>query len=307
MSFSDIRNVAVVGAGGRVGAHIVRGLQEKNFTITVIARSESKYTPNSDGIKVHKGDYSDDKFLQEALADQDALVLVVASEAVASQKPLIAAAVKAGVKRIIPSEFGSDGENSDLVAAVPFYTGKVDILKYLRDQTSQSNGKTTWTGIATGPFLDMSLAYGMWGIDVKERKAKLYDEGKAKFDTTALPTVGKAVAAVLAKGTSAYKNEYIYVNTACTNQRELLSAVQTATRTTEKDWTIAPASATEFFNEGAKKLAAGDFMGAINMIYGATFQGLGSAYSEKKPLANKDLGLEKENLDDAVKQIVQAL
>jgi uncharacterized protein YbjT (DUF2867 family) len=55
-------------------------------------------------VKVVKVDYTNLESLTKALKGQDALVSAVASVAVPSQRMLIDAAVKAGVKRIIPSE-----------------------------------------------------------------------------------------------------------------------------------------------------------------------------------------------------------
>jgi len=55
-------------------------------------------------VKVVTVDYTNIQSLTKALEGQDALVSAVASLAVLSQLVLIDAAVKAGVKRIIPSE-----------------------------------------------------------------------------------------------------------------------------------------------------------------------------------------------------------
>ena len=55
---------------------------------------------------VTKGDYTVD-FLTSAMKGQDVVVLTIGSAALAAQTTAIDAAIKAGVKRIIPSEFGS--------------------------------------------------------------------------------------------------------------------------------------------------------------------------------------------------------
>jgi uncharacterized protein YbjT (DUF2867 family) len=56
-------------------------------------------------VKIAKVDYTNLESLTAALEGQDALVSAVASLAVPSQRLLIDAAVQAGVKRIIPSEY----------------------------------------------------------------------------------------------------------------------------------------------------------------------------------------------------------
>ena len=74
------------------------------FEITVLTRESSTHQfPN--GVKVVKVDYRNVEALTTALNGQDALVSAVATNAVPSQRQLIEAAVEAGVKRIIPSEY----------------------------------------------------------------------------------------------------------------------------------------------------------------------------------------------------------
>jgi hypothetical protein len=94
-------------AGGNVGKWIVTSLLESNFNVTALSRAESQSELNNSAVNVVKGDYNDAAFLTKALTGQDALVLAVASGSLDTQKNLIDAAVAAGVKRIIPSEFGS--------------------------------------------------------------------------------------------------------------------------------------------------------------------------------------------------------
>lgn len=57
-----------------------------------------------------------------------------------------------GVKRFIPSEFGSNTLNARVVELFsPALDLKVSVLKYLKEQESRG---LSWTGIATGPFFD---------------------------------------------------------------------------------------------------------------------------------------------------------
>lgn len=54
---------------------------------------------------MEKGDYSLE-WLTEALKGQDAVVLTIGSAVIPEQQTVIDAAINAGVKRILPSEFG---------------------------------------------------------------------------------------------------------------------------------------------------------------------------------------------------------
>ena len=71
---------------------------------------------------------------------------------VATHKTIIDAAIKAGVKRIILSEFGTNVpelQTTEPLAEV--YKGKVEIRKYMEDKEGQG---LTWTGLVVGAFFD---------------------------------------------------------------------------------------------------------------------------------------------------------
>ena len=75
--------------------------------MTVISRAES--TSVFQGVpeqNIIRGEYTVE-FFRKALLGQDALVLAIGSGALGTQKEIIEAAAEVGVKRIIPSEFGS--------------------------------------------------------------------------------------------------------------------------------------------------------------------------------------------------------
>lgn len=77
------------------------------LTVSVLARSTSNPTV-PEGTRLIKVDYNDHAELVKALKGQDALVSCLGPLTIADkiQKPLFAAAAEAGVKRILPSDFG---------------------------------------------------------------------------------------------------------------------------------------------------------------------------------------------------------
>lgn len=85
-----------------------------------------------------------------AFTGQDAVVQIYFSGAPQS-KVLIDAAIKAGVKRFIPSEFGIDKGDDQVVKMVPFLAFKQEVSDYL---TSKEETGLTWSGIITGGFFD---------------------------------------------------------------------------------------------------------------------------------------------------------
>ena len=134
-----------------MGAPIVQALVASGaFTISVLTRSGSARRAFPDGIQILDTDYSPSS-LEAAFNGQDAVVSVVAGAALGEQKKLIDAAVASGVKRFIPSEFGSNTNNKEAQELVPIFSRKVEIKDYLESQIG--NG-LTWTGIVTGPVFD---------------------------------------------------------------------------------------------------------------------------------------------------------
>jgi hypothetical protein len=99
---------------------------------------------------VFKTDYSKSS-LVDALKGHDAIVSTIGGGGLKEQQSLIDAAVLAGVKRFIPSEYGIDVCHPSAIEIVPFFGQKRAINDYLR---SKEGDGITWTSIGTGPFLD---------------------------------------------------------------------------------------------------------------------------------------------------------
>jgi hypothetical protein len=70
------------------------------------------------------------------------------------QMAIIDAAIKSGVKRFIPSEYGLKTYDDAVVAHAPIVAHKRRYVEYLKsNETSIS-----WTAIITGPFFDWVCA-----------------------------------------------------------------------------------------------------------------------------------------------------
>ena len=135
-----------------MGPTILNALDKASqFQISVLSRNNSKATFPSH-IKVHKVDESyPEAALVAAFKGQDAIVSAVGYAALQQQTKLIDAAVKAGVKRFLPAEFGSNTTPATCEAVPILMQNKVDIVNYLK--TKEASG-LTWTALCTGPFFD---------------------------------------------------------------------------------------------------------------------------------------------------------
>jgi NAD(P)-dependent dehydrogenase (short-subunit alcohol dehydrogenase family) len=206
-----IRTVAVAGASGNLGPAILNQLLAAGFTVTALTRADSRSTfPTV--VKVVPVDYDSFDSLTAALKGQDALVSTLATLAIGAQIRLIDAAIAAGVKRLIPSEFGS---NNPLARRMPVFADKVKVHDYLVQKAQErGNEGFSYTCVHNSVFFDWGLKIGF--LLGKER----YDGGERKFSTTRLETIGKAVAGVL-KHAEETKNRDVFVHEAVVTQNQL--------------------------------------------------------------------------------------
>ncbi|MCJ1475488.1 hypothetical protein MMC13_004151 [Lambiella insularis] len=297
------KNVIVVGAGGNLGAPILSALDSnKHFTVSVLARQASKSTFPSH-VKVHSvgNDYPEAELL-EAFKGQDAVVSAITSygPGVSQQKKLIDAAVKAGVKRFVPSEFGSNTLDKNARALLPqLFGAKLEIVEYLRGKEKEG---LTWSAFVTGPFFDWGLAVGFLGYNLKERKATIYDDGNTVWSTTTLATIGKAVSnAMLVPEKTA--NKYLFIDSFTVSQNEVLESLE---RVTNEKWDVKHVDAEGQKKEGLDKFSKGDFSGVMQLLcYGIFVNGHGNNYTKQEGGANELLSLPKQTLDEVITEVVK--
>lgn len=296
----------MVGATGTIGSVTLASLLQKNIhAITAISRAASS-AKFPDSVKVQKGDYNDESFLISALQGQDVLILQVSfdPEAMASQITLIKAAAKAGVKWVLPTEFGSD-PYAPLAKEFPILSQK----KEYRDLI-ESLGMS-WIAVANNPWFDWSLKGGLWGIDIAQKKATLYDVDDAKFNTTTLQQTAAGVANLLSlpdETLDQYKNKPVYLKSFRVNQREILDSVLRATAAKENEWEIKNADANQSIDRWMQEAAKGDLRAFQLAFYVAHMQkGRGGDYDAKAIKDMEVLGMEEQNLDEVVEAVVEEL
>jgi hypothetical protein len=104
-------------------------------------------------------DYASHESLIAVLRGQDAVVSTLAVLAQEAQKNLIDAAVEAGVKRFLPSEYGLDSTDLRIERDIKAFAGKIGTRQYL--ETKVAEGKIDSTVLITGLYLDYCLKTGM--------------------------------------------------------------------------------------------------------------------------------------------------
>jgi len=153
---------------------LVEALHRDGFQVQALTRKGTTSTAKVviRGVKVVEVDYGNAAELLELLSGQDAVISTLGDTAgaVAAQRALIEASVAAGVKRFIPSEFGSDTKN-ERVRSFPFFADKLKHQELL-ERAAAECPDFTYSIIITGPFLDWGLSVVPFIVNVGNRTAQ---------------------------------------------------------------------------------------------------------------------------------------
>lgn len=248
-----------------------------------------------------KNDYSKAE-LVKAFKGQDAVVSAVGATGFADQIGLIDAAIEAGVKRFIPSEFSSNTLNDAVRQLLPLFETKLQVLDHLK--AKETTG-LTWTGLWTGPLFDWGLRSGFLGFDLQNKKATIWDGGEAKFSTTNESDFGGAIVSILTKPTET-ANQNLYVHTVATNQNTILASLE---KQTGQKWAVDHVETEKEIADGRKQLSEGDFTGVYALVKAAAWgsvDGIRANYSVDEKLANSLLGLPEGSVDETVKEVLRS-
>jgi len=302
---SGIKNIVIAGGSGSVGTIIVdEFVKSQRFNVFVLTREGSTSAfPRS--VQVLKTDYNVASLTSLLSSSRiDAVVSNLSGWALgAPQIALVDAAKAAGVKRFLPSEFGSDTTNPKVVELVELFKGKKEIVDYLK--TKEGDG-FEWTSLITGAFLDWGLRHSFIGVNIKERKFYQWDNGAVPFTTTNIATIGKAIVNLLSTSDrlTATANKYVFISSHTITQNELFAAVRKAT--VGEDWSVEHVDSNAAAATARDEIAKGNLYGGYKLIQYITFaEGLGDLGDLRKVVSNDLLGLEKEDLDADVKKAVE--
>jgi hypothetical protein len=268
--------------------------------VTVLTRSKKPGAYDA-GIKVVEVDFTSVESLTAALKGIDGLVSAVGSGGIDGQTILIEAAIAAGVKRFIPSEYGSCTTNPKL-EGMPIYTGMFKIKKYLHEKSE--TGKLTWTVLACGAFTEFVFGSPMV-LDFANHKATFQDKGDNRFSSTSQANIGKAVAGIF-KNFEATENKIVRVSEVILTQNKLLKIAKELEPDAKWEIDFIPSSA--ILEEGLNGIKAGDFGWPVimNILKGTALAGdvYGSAYDETD---NELLGIGSLKEEDLKKLVAEKL
>ncbi|SPJ91015.1 related to 2`-hydroxyisoflavone reductase [Fusarium torulosum] len=282
---SGIKNITVIGASGNVGVPLVKALQTAGFQVTALVRESSSSTFPA-GVSVKRVNYESVGSLKTALQGQDAVVST-ASAALLSRQPLIIdAAIAAGVKRFIPSEYGINTRTVEHAGLKAMLEAKIKTVDYLIEK-SKETPSFSWTGLSTGLFFDWGLLHTFIGFNKSAKSARIVDSGSEPFSTSNLPFIGKAVAAILANPEKT-ANKYITIASFTTTQNEILKFIE---EESGEKWSRQSVTSAELNKAGHEKLSQGDYMALADFLLASNFEDGGNHAVNPEDTGNDLLGI----------------
>lgn len=223
------------------------------------------------------------------------------------QQKLIAAAAEAGVKWILPNEWGYDVQHPGLFKDA--FVGPAH-KKYW--EQIEGLGVSSWIGVTCGFWYEWSLGGGemCYGFDIPGRKVVFFDEGETRINTSTWPQVGRGVAELLSLPIlpadendksaclSNYRNDFVRISSFRVNQKEMFESVLRVTGTKKEEWEISNEDSVQRYQAGVAKMQKGDMMGFAQAMYTRVFWKDGSGdFESSKGVMNGVLGL-KEGEED---------
>ncbi|CAN9361965.1 unnamed protein product [Alternaria alternata] len=269
------KKILIIGAGGALGIPILNGFLDSAYEVSVLSRKESTAT-FPDGVKIFKADYKDFAEVKAAMEGQDAVISNVGGHAAGDQQIFVDAALATGVK------------------STPYKKALVDYLRTKENQIS-------WTALITGGFFEWGMGNGFFGFDLPNKTAILTDDGVSAWASTTMGTVAGAIKASLDHADET-KNQYVFVSSFHHTQREILDIIE---KVDGKNWNVVHVRSEDLLANGKRRVQSGDFAGIMDLNRGVATGKLGLVDLRPHGLWNEKLGLPEEDLEAALKRIVE--
>lgn len=311
----SIVNVALVGATGSLGSHILAALlSEGSLTTTALQRASSSSQLPKDNKNLKVATISDNPSVEELTTlfkGQDAVIVCYRAGDAAAQIKFGQAAFNAGtVRRFIPADFGScDSNGKRERELVKLFDRKVEIresLQKLADEAAVEGGVFSWTSLVNGHFFDWGLREDFLHFNLPQRKADIIDDGNVKSSQATLAQIAKATVRILQRPEET-KNKMLFIQSFCVSQNEILASLEKAMSSYKdsRKWEIARYESEAFIKEKKALADAGDLQAIEDLVF--VLGAIDGNWEGKPDFAMGLLGLEEEDLDEVVQKVVDEL
>ncbi|KAL6703097.1 hypothetical protein ACN47E_010234 [Coniothyrium glycines] len=259
-----VRNVILIGASGNMGVHVLKQLlaHPHHPGVSVLTREEST-AEFPKPVKVFKTDYSPAS-LEQAFKNQDVVLSFLNYDVPFHRLELIIdAAIKAGVDRFVPSDYGIRTYHERYDVGVATY--KRQIVEHLEAKA----GSISWTSFICNPWIEYCLLDGLLGFDLEKQEANIVNKGDSPFSGSNRAYVAQAVCNLLTDQ-SAYhdsKNQYVHIAGHTLTQNGILSILK---KLSGKPWKVEYVEADDMIAEGRKLIAVGNPWGMALVVRAVT-------------------------------------
>ena len=213
--------------------------------------------------------------------------------------PLIDAAIAAGVKRFIPSEFGCDLDDP-LTAKLPVFAYKIAVMNRIKEEVAK-HPEFSYTFIRNNAFLDWGLE-NQFIFQPNSANPRIFDGGDRAFSVVTLPTVAQAVIGVLSKPDET-KNRVLFIQDMVTTQNRFLAIAKKLAP--ERKWEPQYESLEDVYKNADEEMAKGNMMAIMQYLYLACMgEGYHIEYTEND---NQLLGIEGDKTGRDIEEIMKPL
>ncbi len=189
-----MQNILLAGATGHLGPYLAKALLEKGNTVYALIRPETMKNKEktdllkSSGVHLVKGDLGNQASLEKACENMDAVISAVGGGQILQQEALLKAAVNAGVKRFMPSEFGVDPQICE--------TGTCDLFDMKGAfQQSVKIADIDYTMFYTTGFMEFwASGLGQLGNDPSSGSVQLFGNGDVLASMASMPDIAALTA-----------------------------------------------------------------------------------------------------------------
>ncbi|GAA5884496.1 hypothetical protein JCM6882_005275 [Rhodosporidiobolus microsporus] len=251
MTEAPYTNVALFGATGYVGQKLLEGLLNPSTEgykpqVKVFLRKESnaESIPNHERVEKVVADLNDVDDLAEKLKGIDAVVSALNGPGVDAQYKVLDAAAKAGVRRFLPSEYGSEHPwrkpGDSWTHTHPYFDVKARFKEYMYLHPAMMSGKITYTIVGTGDLYDQPTE-NYWIAWAQEKLPDRYvfpivGDPNSQYELTKLTDLAQYVAALLARPSTS-KDSHLNFVSDIVSQQDIADMLQSASgRPVEPDY-----------------------------------------------------------------------
>jgi nucleoside-diphosphate-sugar epimerase len=224
---TPFKNVLLIGATGSIGSYILRALlSTPSLTTTILTRASSKRAPtlppNTTVRTITVPDEYPTDELITAFRGQDVIISCLTTLSVADQFRMIDAAIAAGVRRYVPSEYGLDNMRPEAQALNSVFRNKGAVQKYLRDRED----RIEWMSVSCGMWIKWSVQHDFLGLRVGQKKVELWDGGVGRFTVMTEENTALAVTRGLTELREETRNRNVMVEEFVVSQKELVEEIE---------------------------------------------------------------------------------